>query len=84
MPISPYKGGKRKRHFTLSDQAVEHLASIAADARLSKSEALERLIRSVPVWEGSASLANGAWKMCVDYAADETPELIDLSEDERL
>jgi hypothetical protein len=79
MPISPYKGGKRKRHFTLSDQAHDHLAAIAGDARLSKSEALERLIRSVPVWEGSSSLANGAWPLCVDYAADSpsAPELSD-------
>lgn len=70
MPISPYQGGKRKRHFTLSDQASQHLSNIAGDARLSRSEALERLIRSVPVWEGSASLSNGAWPLCVDYASD--------------
>lgn len=84
MPISPYQGGKRKRHFTLSDQAHEHLSAIAADAKLSRSEALERLIRSVPVWEGSASLSNGAWKMCVDYAADSSLEIIDLSQDDSL
>jgi hypothetical protein len=77
MPLSPYKGGKRKRHFTLSDQAYNHLSAIAGDARLSRSEALERLIRSVPVWEGSSSLANGAWKLCVDYASDSPPALID-------
>lgn len=77
MPLSPYKGGKRKRHFTLSDQAYDHLTAIAGDARLSRSETVERLIRSSPVWEGSASLANGAWKLCVDYACDSIPPLVD-------
>jgi hypothetical protein len=70
MPPSLYQGGKKKRHFTLSETAFNHLMAIATDAKLSRSEALERLIRSVPVWEGSSSLANGAWKLCVDYAAD--------------
>jgi hypothetical protein len=68
MPISPYKGGKHKRHFTLSDAANEHLAAIAADARLSKSETLERLIRSTPIYEGSATLCNGAWRLVVDHS----------------
>jgi hypothetical protein len=80
MPQSPYKGGKRKRHFTLSDQAHDHLAAIAGDARLSKSEALERLIRATPVFEGSAVLSNGAWKLAVDYSADSS--VPDLSADE--
>jgi hypothetical protein len=77
MPISPYKGGKSKRHFTLSDQASDHLSAIAGDARLSRSEALERLIRATPVFEGSAVLANGAWKLAVDYAAEASNEIID-------
>lgn len=68
MPISPYKGGKSKRHFTLSDGAYEHLSAIAGDARLSRSEALERLIRSTPAWEGSATLADGAWALCIDHS----------------
>ena len=50
MPISPYKGGKSKRHFTLSEQASVHLSAIAGEARLSRSEALERLIRATPVF----------------------------------
>jgi hypothetical protein len=78
MPISPYQGGKKKRHFTLSDQAYDHLSSIAADARLSRSEALERLIRSTPIWEGSTTLSDGAWKLCIDHASDsanETPAI---------
>lgn len=79
MPISPYRGGKRKRHFTISDQAHDHLAAMAGEARLSKSETLERLIRSVPVWEGSTSFANGAWKMCIDYAAE--PDAQSIPED---
>jgi hypothetical protein len=73
MPISPYVGGKKKRHFTLSDQAYEHLYKIAQDARLSRSEALERIIRSLPFWEGSTSFADKAWKMCIDYASEPEP-----------
>ena len=68
MPISPYKGGKSKRHFTLSDQASTHLSAIAGEARLSRSEALERLIRATPVFEGSALLANGAWSLAIDHS----------------
>ena len=70
MPTSPYEGGKKKRQFTLSDQAYDHLGAIADDAKLSRSEALERIIRSMPVWEGSTSLANGAWELCIDYASE--------------
>ena len=76
MPTSPYRGGKRKRHFTLSDDANEHLGEIAADARLSKSEALERLIRSTPAYEGSATLANGAWKLVFDHTAESFNETV--------
>lgn len=75
MPISPYQGGKKKRHFTMSDEAYDHLSSIAADARLSRSEALERLVRSTPIWEGNATLSNGAWKLCIDHAADSSEPL---------
>ena len=77
MPISPYKGGKAKRHFTLSNDAYEHLSAIAGDARLSRSEALERLIRSTPIWEGSATLSDGAWKLCIDHSADSSNSLQD-------
>lgn len=72
MPISPYKGGKSKRHFTLSQQASDHLSAIAGEARLSRSEALERLIRATPVFEGSALLANGAWKLAIDHSLEST------------
>ena len=74
MPSSPYKGGKIKRHLTLSNDAYEHLSAIASDARLSRSEVLERLIRSTPVWEGSATLSNGAWELCIDYSASDQNE----------
>ena len=76
MPISPYKGGKSKRHFTLSDQASDHLSAIAGEARLSRSEALERLIRATPRFEGSALLANGAWSLAIDHS-DPSPESTD-------
>lgn len=77
MPASPYEGGKNKRHFTLSDTASDHLSSIAQSAGLSRSEALERLIRSVPEWEGGFSLSNEAWKECIDYTAQDTDHLPD-------
>jgi hypothetical protein len=69
MPTSPYKGGKSKRHFTLSEQASVHLSAIAGEARLSRSEALERLIRATPAFEGSALLANGAWTLAIDHSS---------------
>lgn len=75
MPVSPYKGGKSKRHFTLSDQASNHLSAIAGEARLSRSEALERLIRATPVFEGSALLANGAWKLAIDHSSPTSQSL---------
>ena len=43
MPISPYKGGKSKRHFTLSDQASNHLSAIAGDARLRLNRQVDGL-----------------------------------------
>lgn len=84
MPNSPYEGGKKKRHFTISDTAYDHLTAIAADASLSRSETLERLIRSVPVWEGGFSFANEAWEASIDYTSPslEPSELSDLSADD--
>lgn len=58
---------KKRRHITLTDTAFNHLGDIAHDARLSNSETLERLVRSTPVWEGSATLANNAWEECMDH-----------------
>ena len=46
MARSIYDGGKRRRHFTLSDQAFDHLTAIAHDGAISRSETLERLVRS--------------------------------------
>lgn len=69
-----YDGGKHKRHFTLSQAAVDHLAAIAANAGLSRSETVERLIRATPVWEGSSCFSNGAWSLCIDYAAPATTD----------
>jgi hypothetical protein len=73
MPKSSYDSPKTKRHFTLTQDAFDHLANIASEAKLSRSEALERLIRCTPTWEGSTSLSNGAWPLCVDYTAPELP-----------
>lgn len=73
MPKSVYDGGKRRRHFTLSDQAFDHLTAIAHDGMISRSEALERLVRSTPVFEGSSTLSNGAWPLVIDHSSP-TPE----------
>jgi hypothetical protein len=66
---------KKRRHVTLTDTAFAHLGNIAHEARKSNSETLERLIRSTPVWEGSATLADSAWEQCFDH----TQESIDPS-----
>ena len=58
---------KRRRHVCLTDTAFSHLGNIAHEARKSNSEALERLIRSTPTWEGSATLADNAWEECFDH-----------------
>ena len=71
MPRSVYDGGKRRRHFTLSDQAFDHLSAIAHDGDISRSEALERLVRSTPVFEGSAMLSDGAWPLVIDHSSPE-------------
>lgn len=71
MPKSLYDGGKRRRHFTLSDQAFDHLTAIAHDGMISRSEALERLVRSTPVFEGSSTLSNGAWPLVIDHSSSE-------------
>ena len=59
---------KKRRHITLTDTAFGHLGDIAHDARLSNSEAMERLIRATPIWEGSATLSNSAWEECMDHS----------------
>lgn len=63
---------KKRRHVTLTDTAFDHLGNIAHEARKSNSETLERLIRSTPVWEGSAALADNAWEECFDYTKEHT------------
>jgi hypothetical protein len=68
MPKSPYEGGKQRKHFTLSETASSHLSEIALAAGLSRSEALERLIRSVPIWEGRVALSDITWPSCIDFS----------------
>lgn len=73
MPKSLYKGGKARRHFTLSDQAFSHLSVISRSAQLSRSETLERIIRSTQWWEGEAMLSDAAWPFVTDHSNnDET------------
>jgi hypothetical protein len=79
MPKSPYEGGKQRKHFTLSETAYTHLSNIAASAVLSRSEALERLIRSIPAWEGAASLSDAAWPSCIDHSQNSTESIEFLS-----
>lgn len=74
MPKSPYEGGKQRKHFTLSEIAFAHLSSIAASAGLSRSETLERIIRSTAEWEGAALFSGDAWPFSIDFcsSSDET------------
>lgn len=62
---------KKRRHICLTDTAYQHLGEIAHEARKSNSETLERLIRSTPVWEGIATLADNAWKECFDHTQEQ-------------
>ena len=48
MARSIYDGGKRRRHFTLSDQAFDHLTAIAHDGAISRSETLELCFLTMP------------------------------------
>lgn len=67
LPKSSYEGGKQRRHFTLSEQAFNHLGAIAAHAMLSKSETLERLVRSFAAWEGTI-LSQDTWPSLIDHS----------------
>lgn len=68
MPKSLYEGGKQRRHFTLSLKTFDHLSLIAKDAELSRSETLERLIRSTPAMEGSILFSDLAWPHAIDHS----------------
>jgi len=68
MSKSSYEGGKRRRHFTLSDQAYDHLTAIAKEASQSRSETIERLIRSTSSWEGGFTLSDEAWPSMRDHS----------------
>jgi hypothetical protein len=74
---------KRRRHVLLTETAWSHLGNIAHDARLSNSETMERLVRSTPVWEGSATLSDSAWEVCMDHT-QETVDPSALFEDESI
>ena len=68
MAKSIYDGGKRRRHFTLSDQAYTHLTAIARDSGISRSETLERLVRSTDISDGSSFLLSDAvWPLVIDH-----------------
>lgn len=64
---------KIKRHFTLTDTAFTHLSDIAKTAQLSRSETLERLIRSTAQWEGDALFSDGAWPFAIDHSQSTVP-----------
>ena len=78
MKTKDYGETKKGRHLSLTDTAFNHLGNIAHEARLSNSETLERLIRSTPIWEGSATLSDGAFSLIEDYAVlvDPSPDFL--------
>lgn len=49
---SLYGERKRKVHLAITPSALSRLDEIATSATLSRSETLERLIRSTPPYEG--------------------------------
>lgn len=55
-----YDQPKRKIHFTLTPTALDRLRELATNAELSRSETLERLLRSTPAHEGLV-LCNENW-----------------------
>jgi hypothetical protein len=69
MAKSIYDGGKRRRHFTLSDQGYAHLTAIAQDGGISRSETLERLVRSTDISDGSSLLSDDAWPFVIDHSS---------------
>lgn len=69
MPKSSYEGGKCRHHFTLSERAYNHLCAIAGEARLSRSEALERILRSYSFYE-AAILQDEIWPDIIDHTVD--------------
>jgi hypothetical protein len=69
MAKSIYDGGKRRRHFTLSDQGYAHLTAIAQDGGISRSETLERLVRSTDISDGSSLLSDAAWPFVIDHCS---------------
>jgi len=55
-----YDQPKRKIHFALTPTALDRLRELATNAELSRSETLERLLRSTPAHEGLV-LCNENW-----------------------
>lgn len=78
MPKSPYSGGKQGRHVTLSDEAYAHLTAIAQSGGLSRSETLERLIRSTEISDGECIFSDEVWPFVVDRTINNSSP-IDLS-----
>lgn len=73
MPKSSYQGGKKRRHFTISDQAYAHLSAIAGEAKLSRSEALERILRSYSFYEASI-ISDAIWPDIIDHTTALCPD----------
>jgi len=82
MPKRSYEGGKRSRHFTLSNVAYAHLSLLAGIAQLSRSEALERLLRATSPYEADI-ISNAIWPEIIDYTTSKADDQssINLPED---
>jgi hypothetical protein len=68
LPRSFYEGGKKRRHFTLSDQAHDHLCRLAQEAGISKSETIERIVRCQHISEGRFTLSDEVWPEVTDFS----------------
>jgi hypothetical protein len=66
MPKAHYDGGKQRRHFTLSSQVYDHLSNLATEAQLSRSETVERILRSTGIEYGSI-VSDDVWPEIIDH-----------------
>ena len=69
MAKSIHNSDKQRHHFTMSSEAYAHLTAIADDGAISRSKALERLVRSTEISDGSSLLSNVAWPFVIDHCS---------------
>jgi hypothetical protein len=75
MTFAPCHGKKHLRwrqtasSFHAKRSSFDHLTAIAHDGAISRSETLERLVRSTDIGEGSSLLSDDAWPFVIDHCS---------------